>query len=326
MSEEMTAQEIAEHFGVELDDAKKTELEEGGNGSGGTDNDSGGTDNDNGGTDNDNGDTDNGGGTDNDNDGADGGEKQPQDAQERHRQAAARREREEQARQEELRRAIQQARDDVYRDQFAGQTNPFTGKGITTEAEYRAFMAAKAAEEEKKAKEAVSKQFTAAGIDSDAVERMVRAQTDPIEQKMLKMQLGAAREQARLAMQKANEQIAEQIKVINAKYGESFSGVEDIVKGENGKEFNRFVQMGATLEQAYFLANQKAIETKNAKAAYAAGKNAQAGKQHMNPIGDAGGAGHVEVPKAVIEMYREFLPGATMEEIRAAYAAEKNQN
>jgi len=344
MNEPITAQEIAERFGVELDDAKKTELEKEGN-----ENEAAGADE----HDTDNGEadqaqsnnTDGGAGDEAGNDdvqgesdglGADDGgskyreeepqKKQTQDAQERHRQAAARREREAQERQEELRRAIQQARDDVFRDQFAGQTNPFTGKPITTEAEYRAFMAAKNAEADKKAKENVANQLSKAGIDSTAIEQMVKAQTQPIAQKMQEMQMRSAREQAKIVMQKAGQQIAEQIKVINAKYGENFAGVDDIVKGENGKDFNSWVQKGATLEQAYFLANQKKIEEKSAKAAYAAGKNAQAGKQHMGPLSSVGGDGRVEVPKSVVEMYRQFLPDATMEEIKTAYAAETKNN
>ena len=57
-------------------------------------------------------------------------------AEERHRQAQLRRQREEAARHT----AMQESRDKIYADIFAGQVNPFTGKPITSEADYKAWL------------------------------------------------------------------------------------------------------------------------------------------------------------------------------------------
>ena len=70
-----------------------------------------------------------------------------QSAEERSRQAYGRRAREREAERQALTAAAQARVDAVYADLFAGQTNPYTGQPIRTEADFRAYQEAKARQE-----------------------------------------------------------------------------------------------------------------------------------------------------------------------------------
>lgn len=230
------------------------------------------------------------------------------DPEERHRQAAARRERE----RTEAEAALQKRFDALYRDVFSGQIDPFTGKGITTEAEFRAFQA-------RQSSDAQARQLKEAGIDPEAVRGLVAQELLPLRQELMRAQLREARERAAAANAQAQEAITASLKNIGAVYPE-IKTLEDIAALDTAEEFNRLVQLGNSLEDAFYLANRREIEGRKIAAAKQSAVNAQAGKRHLDPLPAGGGQEAVEVPREQRDAYREIMPEATEAEIRAAYA------
>lgn len=232
---------------------------------------------------------------------------------ERHRQAAARRAREEQAR-----AAAEQARvDKVFADMFAGQTNPFTGRPITTEAEYREYQAERSRRQQ-------TAQLQKAGIDPQTIRGIVDQQLAPMQQRLQAAELAAIQERARTAKDRAQEAISAALKNIS-RLDPSVKSMDDIAQMPTASHFNALVQKGIGLEDAFYLANRQAIEDRKIAAARTAALNGAANRQHLNPVGASSAKQPVEVPPKMAEIYREFNPGATDEEIRKAYEAELKQ-
>ena len=228
--------------------------------------------------------------------------------EERHRQAEARRAREEQERQA----AEQTRRDQIFAEMFAGQVSPYTGKPITTEAEYRAYQA----EKERRAGE---EQLRRAGIEQGTIQDIVRREMAPMQENLQRMQMKAMQERARQVQEAANREIEAQLKLVAA-VDPSVQTLEDIVAKPTGKAFQAYVDKGLTIEEAFQLANRKEIEARKLTAAQAAARNGVAGKSHLNPVTGGSGQEPVEVPAEMRDAYREMMPGATDAEIRTAYA------
>lgn len=254
-------------------------------------------------------------------DGSDGGSQEPGAAEggtepparremspeERHRQAEARRAREAQERQA----AEQLRRDQIFAEMFAGQTNPYTGKPIITEAEFRAYQAEKASREQ-------AQQLQQAGIQPETIRGIVDQQLGPVREQLMRAQMQAAQERARAVNQQAQEAIGAFVKGLSAEWPE-IKSMDDIAAMPTAEEFNGYVQMGLSLDKAFYLANRKEIEARKIAAAKTAAIHGVAGKQHLNPVPAGGGSEPVEVPADMRDAYLEMMPGATDAEIKAAY-------
>lgn len=227
--------------------------------------------------------------------------------EERHRQAEARRAREAQERQA----AEQMRRDQIFAEMFAGQTNPYTGKPITTEAEFRAYQAEKASREQ-------AQQLQQAGIQPETIRGIVDQQLGPVREQLMRAQMQAAQERARAVNQQAQEAIGAFVKGLSAEWPE-IKSMDDIAAMPTAEEFNGYVQMGLSLDKAFYLANRKEIEARKIAAAKTAAIHGVAGKQHLNPVPAGGGSEPVEVPADMRDAYLEMMPGATDAEIKAAY-------
>ena len=230
--------------------------------------------------------------------------------EERHRQAAARRAREEQAR-----AAAEQARvDQVYAEMFAGQTNPYTGQPIRTEAEYRAYITERDQRQQ-------TAQLRQAGIDPKTIQGIVNQQLAPLQQRLQVAEMSAMQEKARMASARAQEAISRALTNISA-MDPDVKTMEDIARMPTAPRFNELVQKGIGMEDAFYLANRQAIDTRRAAAAKAATINRMANRSHLNPTRAPGAKLPVEVPREVVEAYRYMMPDATDAEIQKAYAAE----
>lgn len=228
--------------------------------------------------------------------------------EERHRQAAARRARENQARE-----AATQARvDKVFADMFAGQVNPYTGKPILSEADFQAYQAEKARRQQ-------AAQLEKAGIEPDTIRDIVDQQLAPLQQRLRQAELSAMQEKARAVNARAQEAIRTSLKNISA-MDPGVKTLEDIAALPTAGRFNELVQKGIGLEDAFYLANRQAIDTRRAAAAKAAALNGASNRRHLDPVPTGSGKQTVEVPAEQAEMFREMMPGATDEEIRTAYA------
>lgn len=239
-----------------------------------------------------------------------GTENQVQSAEERHRQAALRRARE----QQEWQNRTQQAVDAAYAKLLGGQINPFTGKPITTQAEYEAY-------EQMKAQQSTNNALQKAGIDPLLIQQMVQQEVAPMKQQMRAEQ--AQRYEAQAAeynrrMEEAKEAAA---KSIAALYDPSIQSFDDILAMPTVGKFNDLLQKGNSFEESFYLANREAIDKRRAAAAYQKGVAAGASRQHLSPAPAASGAEPVIVPADVARSYREVTPGMTDAEIAKEYAA-----
>ena len=239
-----------------------------------------------------------------------GTENQVQSAEERHRQAALRRARE----QQEWQNKTQQAVDAAYAKLLGGQINPFTGKPITTQAEYEAY-------EQMKAQQSTNNALQKVGIDPKFIQQMVQQEVAPMKQQMRAEQ--AQRYEARAAeynrkIEEAKEAAA---KSIAALYDPSIKAFGDILAMPTVGKFNDLLQKGNSFEDSFYLANREAIDKRRAAAAYKKGADAGANRQHLSPAPAASGAEPVIVPADVARSYREVTPGMTDAEIAKEYAA-----
>ena len=231
--------------------------------------------------------------------------------EERHRQAEARRARE----RAEMERAAQEAAqarvDEAYRVMFDGQTNPYPGQPIQSEADYRAWQAEKQRRDSEE-------RLRAAGIDPQTLRGVVDQQTRPLRQELELARMETMRERARRAKEAAQVTIREQLDLI-ARLDPSVKSMEDIAAMPTAEAFRGYVAKGLGLEEAFYMANRKAIEERKLTAARAAGISAAASKGHLAPLGGGGQAETVEVPAEPKALYRELMPEATDAEILAAY-------
>ena len=116
-------------------------------------------------------------------------------AEERNRQAQLRCQREEAARQT----AIQESRDKIYADIFAGQVNPFTGKPIVSEADYKAWLAEKNRRDAQQQRQQVERKLSDAGLPADALRQIISQEVEhhPAVQQARQATMQAALQSAR---------------------------------------------------------------------------------------------------------------------------------
>lgn len=235
-----------------------------------------------------------------------------QSAEERSRQAYGRRAREREAERQALTAAAQARVDAVYADLFAGQTNPYTGQPIRTEADFRAYQEAKARQEREE-------QMLSAGVDPAALQGMVDDAVKPLREQVQRQRLEGMSAEARNVIAQAQAAIRQGLEAVRVKYDGSVQSLEDIVAMPTGEAFRGYVEKGLSIEDAFYMANRDAVDKRRMEAAKQAGIKQASGKRHMAPVpGAAGEAPYVATPRQR-EMYREINPNATDDEINAAY-------
>lgn len=239
-------------------------------------------------------------------------------AEERHRQAQLRRQREEAARQA----ALQESRDKIYAEIFAGQVNPFTGKPITSEADYKAWLMEKNRRDNQQQRRQIEQKLSDAGLPADALRQIISQEVEhhPVVQQARQATMQAALQSARAVRQRAQEAIGKSLAAIAAEFPE-IKSLEDIAKMPTAGRFNALVQKGIGIEDAFFLANRQELDQRRRAASRQAAINAAQGKRHLSAGVSGESADVVDVPADMAESYREMMPGATDAEIRKAYAS-----
>lgn len=203
--------------------------------------------------------------------------------------------------------AIAQARQQAQRSldeaiAAMGQTNPYTGRPITTKAEWDQWKAQEAQERTREVAES-------AGMSEQEFGQFVNNLP----------QVRAANAAAAAARQQQQKLILdEQISAIN-KLDPGIKTVADLMERPEYKQIYANVQKGLSIVDAYKLVNFDSLTQSKAAGARQAALNSAAGKEHMAPT-QSRGAGAVTVPKDVKEMYRLYNPDATDAEIQAHYA------
>ncbi len=121
-----------------------------------------------------------------------------------------------------------------------------------------------------------------------------------------------------LQEQQAKAALNDEIAKIS-KQDPSIQTVEDLMETENYDQIYGMVKNGYKLSDAYKLVNFDKLTQKAAAASRQQVRNQALGKSHMTQT-QARGAGAVEVPRDVKQLYLELNPNATDAEIRANYA------
>lgn len=239
--------------------------------------------------------------------------KRPQSPEENGRYAAARRKAEAERdaavteAREKARAETRQAIDDFYKN--SGLTNPYTGKPITTQAEYDDYRSRFQAEKRK-----------AFQRKNGMTDGEYRAFVDGLPEVRRAREEAAAAQRARqeLWQREARAKVEEQLREIKG-LDPSIEDIGDLQKLPTYPKLYELVKNGCTLSDAFKLANFETLTRGAAAGARQAVLNAAQGKQHLG-VTRSRGTGAVPVPGDVMAQYRMLNPDATDGEIRAHYA------
>jgi len=253
----------------------------------------------------------------------DGGQaaQEPMSREERARQAQLRRNRERDAAIEAARTAATKEAEDRHKQELeeifkaAGMTDRYNGgKPIQTMEEFRAWQAqAQAA--------GLSRQLKAGQLTPESFQAAVEASPAVQAAKEMVAKL-EAREQAQKAQEQSRQfeqMVADELAQIH-RLDPGINSLQDILARDTGKEFARLVdQRGMTYLEAFRQANfDRLIQAQTMAAAEGAARQ-QHSKDHMRTVVSTGGTAP-EVPRDVIELYRELDPTMTPAQIREDYA------
>ena len=226
-----------------------------------------------------------------------------QSAEENAKQAAARRKRERDAEiakvRAEAQAEAQRSLDDTIKG--LGLTNTFTGKPITSKAEYDEWKQAEANGKRTEIAEAAGMSETE--FDS-FVDRLPQVQD-------YKRAAEAARQQEQRSVLK------DQIEQI-AKLDPSIKSVKDLFDRPEYKDIYANVQKGISIVDAFKLANFDKLTASASDAARQAALNSANSKEHLAATSQRG-AGAVPVPSDVKAQYKLLNPDATDAEIQEHY-------
>lgn len=227
--------------------------------------------------------------------------------------AALRRNRE---RQEELdkirsdeKRAAQEKVDRAYAEAFRGQTNPFTGTPIASEADYNTYVASRRAQSEKE-------RLVQLGLDPEVLNRIIDEHPTVAKAREAYEMLSAEKE--RVHHQQAKNALDVEVKRISA-IDPDIRTVEDLANMPNAGVFHSLVERGNSLIDAFKLANFDRLKTMFGSAAKQSVRNNINSKSHLSTT-DSRGSGGVEVPPETLQMYRRFFPNGKEEEFKNHYA------
>lgn len=209
-------------------------------------------------------------------------------------------------------RAAQARVDAVYAELFRGQTNPMTGKPITSEAEYRDYIA-------ERDRQVQTEELRKAGIAPETLKNIVAREVEPLRRQMEMAKLAAMQEKVKAVNARMEAALKAELQKVTA-MDPNVKTMEDIAAMPTAQEFNRYVQLGLGVEEAFLLANRQSVKERELAAAKAATETRMAGKRHLAPP-ETSGAKTIQVPRDVVEAYRTMMPDATDTEIQKAYAS-----
>lgn len=125
--------------------------------------------------------------------------------------------------------------------------------------------------------------------------------------------------QEQIRQQQQAQQLQISLEAIK-KFDKDVKTFDDIIKNPHFADIDAMFQKGYSLEDAYYLANRAEMEQKRQAAVKQQVINQTAGKKHLKTTGQNGAGNEVHVPAETLAIYREMMPNATDDEIRAHYA------
>lgn len=227
-----------------------------------------------------------------------------QSAEDNARFAAARRRAEAQFNQRiELER--QAARDEMIRQMYDGQLDPYTNRPISSEADLRAYQQAYQREQE----QLTRNQMQQAGLDPDILDRMIENNPKVKRAEQLTAQFEAAEGE-----RKMNEAIKE-----ISHLDPSITDVAALANHPNAPVFNEYVNRGYSLVDAFRLANFDTLTGKKAAAAKQQAMNNVNGKSHLTTTAGNAGGDDVVIDPQEMQMMKHAFPNLTHAQLVAKF-------
>lgn len=191
-----------------------------------------------------------------------------------------------------------------------GITDPYTGKAVTTKAEYDAYR--QRAYDERR--ETIKRR---SGLTDAELDDFVNS--TPAVQRAMADAAAARDMMAQQRRAEAKRRIDAEVAKISA-MDPGVKTLADLTDKPYSGRLTELVRRGYDLADAYVVANQDALRRQSAEASRQAAYNAQSGKAGMTATKQTGQGGEtLPVPKDVLEMYRALNPEMTNAEIREDY-------
>ena len=227
-----------------------------------------------------------------------------QSAEDNARFAAARRRAEAQFN-ERIQQERQAAKDEVIRQMYKGQLDPYTNRPITSEADFQAYQQAYQREQE----QLTRNQMQQAGIDPDILDRMIENNPKVKRAEQLTAQFEAAEGE-----RKMNEAIKE-----ISHLDPSITDVAALANHPNAPVFNEYVNRGYSLVDAFRLANFDTLTGKKAAAAKQQAMNNVNGKSHLTTTAGNAGGDDVVIDPQEMQMMKHAFPNLTHAQLVAKF-------
>lgn len=227
-----------------------------------------------------------------------------QSAEDNARFAAARRRAEAQFNQR-IQQERQAAKDEMVRQMYEGQLDPYTNKPITSEADLQAYQQAYQREQE----QLTRNQMQQAGIDPDILDRMIENNPKVKRAEQLTAQFEAA---------EGERQMNEAIKEISH-LDPSITDVAALANHPNAPVFNEYVNRGYSLVDAFRLANFDQLTGKKAAAAKQQAMNNVNGKSHLTTTAGNAGGDDIVIDPQEMQMMKHAFPNLTHAQLVAKF-------
>ena len=227
-----------------------------------------------------------------------------QSAEDNARFAAARRRAEAQFNQR-IQQERQAAKDEMVRQMYEGQLDPYTNKPITSEADWQAYQQAYQREQE----QLTRNQMQQAGIDPDILDRMIENNPKVKRAEQLTAQFEAA---------EGERQMNEAIKEISH-LDPSITDVAALANHPNAPVFNEYVNRGYSLVDAFRLANFDQLTGKKAAAAKQQAMNNVNGKSHLTTTAGNAGGDDIVIDPQEMQMMKHAFPNLTHAQLVAKF-------
>lgn len=227
-----------------------------------------------------------------------------QSAEDNARFAAARRRAEAQFNQR-IQQERQAAKDEMVRQMYEGQLDPYTNKPISSEADLQAYQQAYQREQE----QLTRNQMQQAGLDPDILDRMIENNPKVKRAEQLTAQFEAA---------EGERQMNEAIKEIS-RLDPSITDVAALANHPNAPVFNEYVNRGYSLVDAFRLANFDTLTGKKAAAAKQQAMNNVNGKSHLSTTAGNAGGDDVVIDPQEMQMMKHAFPNLTHAQLVAKF-------
>lgn len=237
---------------------------------------------------------------------------------EQRRENAARRRRAET--QEAIRQAVEQERERNQAEKDAlvsgmGLKNPMTGKPFQSFEEYSSWK--KTYDQERVQRELQEGKFSMEGLNQIIEQNPVVKRAAELVRESEQREAQAKAEAARAKAEADQAQVEAELAQIR-QFNPNIQSVGDLLTMPKAKEFYELVKRGNSFVDAYKLAHYDEITQQAAAAARQQAMSNTRSKAHLT-AGSQQGAGAATVPRAEMDMFRMFNPGASESDIQAYY-------